>query len=218
VSIQGELRKQLRANPNGLSDKTGTLEVWATGRNSSRYNLRPIMHGLCKSCGESFAFLGGGNHRGLFCSKVCANKYRRLSKEERRLKQIWQQMHYRCNAPLHSSYPRYGGRGITVAAEWEDFDAFFKWSLRNGYKDDLTIDRVNNDEGYSPVNCRWATRSQQQRNRADRLGFTAFGETKLLCEWAAKFNLPVTVLYNRARIYGWEPERALTTPVRHCVA
>lgn len=83
-----------------------------------------------------------------------------------RLYEIWKSMKQRCNNPNKSNYGRYGGRGIRVCREWnESFSAFEKWALSNGYQDDLTLDRENNDKGYSPDNCRWATPKEQANNR-----------------------------------------------------
>ena len=82
-----------------------------------------------------------------------------------RLHKIWAQMLYRCKSKKCSDYSTYGGSGIDVTKEWEDFFTFKRWALSNGYEDHLTIDRIENDKGYYPENCRWATASTQARNR-----------------------------------------------------
>lgn len=83
-----------------------------------------------------------------------------------RLYRIWQGMRRRCYDPNNNRFERYGGRGITVCKEWnESFASFQSWALSNGYKDSLSIDRVNNDGSYEPANCRWATPKEQANNR-----------------------------------------------------
>lgn len=83
-----------------------------------------------------------------------------------RLYHIWSGMRQRCHNSKSPAFNNYGGRGITVCPEWlHDFEIFQKWALSHGYRDDLTIDRINNDKGYSPDNCRWATYSTQRKNQ-----------------------------------------------------
>lgn len=109
-----------------------------------------------------------------------------------------------------NSYHNYGGRGIVVCADWEnDFKAFQKWAIENGYKNGLTIDRKNNDGPYSPENCKWATIKEQANNRRTNRYIDVFGEHLTISEAAQKYGIkPCTI---RARIeHGWAPERAVS--------
>lgn len=86
-----------------------------------------------------------------------------------KLYDVWCGMKARCFNKNNKQYDDYGGRGITVCKEWkEDFATFQKWALAHGYKEGLTIDRRNNDKGYSPDNCRWITTAEQNANRRPR--------------------------------------------------
>ncbi|MBQ6430832.1 MAG: hypothetical protein IJJ99_03020 [Oscillospiraceae bacterium] len=94
-----------------------------------------------------------------------------LHSHRNRLYNIWSGMHYRCEKPNASSYEFYGGRGICVCAEWsgkKGFDHFREWAVAHGYADDLEIDRIDNDLGYEPANCRWVTHQENAFNRRAR--------------------------------------------------
>jgi hypothetical protein len=81
------------------------------------------------------------------------------------LYRVWNAMHVRCYRPTHKSYRHYGGKGIAVCDAWRTYANFVPWALANGYLDGLSIDRIDNDRGYEPENCRWVELSMQSRHR-----------------------------------------------------
>ena len=107
----------------------------------------------------------------------------------KRIYQIWIGMKNRCFSPNNANYYLYGGRGITVCKEWLKWENFRDWALNNGYKDNLTIDRINGDDIYRPGNCRWATYEQQANNISRNKRLTYNGKTQTLSEWCKELGI-----------------------------
>lgn len=115
-----------------------------------------------------------------------------------RLYRVWGGMKKRCCKPSHPFYANYGGRGITVCEEWRNsFEAFYDWAMSNGYSDDLTLDRIDNNGNYCPENCRFVTQTEQIRNRSISRTATINGMTKSLMEWASENGLEYQTVYRR---------------------
>ena len=125
---------------------------------------------------------------------------------------IWRAMKERCYNSKCEAYHNYGGRGIIVCDEWlHNFKAFYDWSITNGYRDDLTIDRIDVNGNYEPSNCRWVTRLTQANNQRTNHLITYKGETHTMAEWAKIKHISYGAL--RQRLYRkWSIEKALNTP------
>lgn len=121
----------------------------------------------------------------------------------------------RCYNQNAKSYPRYGGRGIVMCDEWlNDFSAFEKWCLENGYKPELQIDRIDNDGPYAPWNCRFATNKENSQHKGSTRYYTYIGETKNLSQWCSEIGIPFSTVCARIDRFGWSFDKAITTPVR----
>lgn len=130
-----------------------------------------------------------------------------------RLHRIWKGMKDRCYNKNIPNYRNYGGRGITVCNEWRDsYQSFQMWSLSNGYEESLSIDRIDNDGNYEPLNCRWVSTLVQARNKRNNHLITYNGKSKTLSEWADITGIEPSLL--RYRIKNWEIDRALNEPIR----
>ena len=129
-----------------------------------------------------------------------------------RLYEIYNNMKTRCLNPNCPSYYNYGGRGIKICKEWLlDFGAFRSWALANGYRENLTIDRIDVNGNYEPNNCRWATAKVQANNTRSNHLETIDGVTKDLTEWAEFYGINIKTVRDRL-LRGWDLKRALTTP------
>ena len=137
---------------------------------------------------------------------------------------IWLGMMSRCYAEYNTRYKIYGEKGITVCDEWrgkEGFINFYTWSINNGYREEkasngrnvLTIDRIDNDKGYSPDNCRWVTNLQQANNKSTNKKIDYNGETHTISEWSRIYNIKYATLRNRLS-RGMDFETAVTKPIR----
>ena len=122
-----------------------------------------------------------------------------------RIYETWQDMKRRCYNKQNARYDRYGGRGIKVCEEWlNDFQSFYDWAISNGYSDDLTIDRIDNDGNYEPSNCRWSTAKEQCNNRGSNINITIGNATKSLMCWCEIFNVDYKKVYARYKRNGYE--------------
>ena len=124
----------------------------------------------------------------------------------------WQQLRLRCTDPKHAAYADYGGRGITVCERWLNSVNDFVADMGRKPTAKHEIERIDNNKGYEPDNCRWATRKEQARNRRSNHLLTLSGETKTVAEWCEIKRLPRSTVQKRLGA-GWSPERALSEAV-----
>ncbi|MFC3212687.1 hypothetical protein [Planomicrobium okeanokoites] len=111
----------------------------------------------------------------------------------------WHAMRSRCTNPANPAYRLYGGRGITVCEEWQDFDKFYNWSLANGFSHELQIDRTDNDKGYSPENCRWVTASENSYNKSTAVLVEVKGKLYRVPDLAKEYGFHLATLRSRYR-------------------
>ena len=122
---------------------------------------------------------------------------------------IWSGLKDRCYNSHNCQYHNYGGRGIKVCDEWQEFEPFKEWALKNGYDDTLTLDRVDFNGDYKPNNCRWITIQAQQYNKRNNHLLTYNGRTQTLTEWADERGIKRNTLDARINRSHWSVGRAL---------
>jgi len=156
--------------------------------NLTRTRKDQVTNGKIKSCG---CFMRETS-RNLCISRSTHGMYgTRIYKE-------WDSMKYRCNPKNIRNRKNYYDRGIRVCAEWQhDFMNFYSWAMANGYRDDLTLDRINVNGIYEPSNCRWVPMREQYRNRTDNTYVEINGEVKILADWAYENGLGRTTICDR---------------------
>ena len=192
-----------------IGKRFGRLVVTGiAGKDKSNVNV--MLKCIC-DCGKEKNILYGSLKSGRTRSCGClhreqlGNIRRTHGLKGYRLFEIWEAMIYRCTNEKSSAYHYYGERGIEVCNEWKnDFREFEKWSLDNGYDEELTLDRIDVNGGYNPKNCRWITRKEQMRNTRRNVVF----EGKCISEWSEITGVPYSTLLHRVKI-GMPVEMAL---------
>lgn len=203
----------------------------------------------CKECGNDFKANAYSITKGhsKYCKECKSNKKNHMMLNNpytnTRIYSIWHSMKCRCYYTKHPNYANYGGRGITVCDEWiHDSKAFGDWAMKNGYSDELTLDRINNDEGYSPNNCRWVTLKQQANNKTHKkisygkkhndgkrhnegtVGKRTNGKnvtmveingvTKPLRVWLDEYGITVKQFEKRKYTNHWDTVKSIVTPIQ----
>lgn len=126
-------------------------------------------------------------------------QYCRYPDKNKRIYKIFCGMKQRCYNTNHKYYPIYGGRGIKICDEWlNDYQQFEAWALANGYADDMSIDRIDNDKGYSPDNCRWIYYKDQPKNRRSNHRVIVDGEEMNVSDVSRIYGIPISTICYRA--------------------
>lgn len=160
--------------------------------NEKNVNLNSLLKGMSNSCGcWRREYISNKNYKH-------GHAVRNATKE--RLYNIWIGMRRRCLDEKDKGYHNYGERGITICPEWvDDYDTFRTWAYNNGYEDSLTIDRIDNDKGYSPNNCRWVNMQVQSNNTRFNHHITYHGETHTIAEWGRIFGISANIIGQRLK-------------------
>ncbi len=165
-----------------------------------------VVRGTCLSRGETQSC-------GCLARDLLSNRASKHHGFGTRLYTVWDSMRQRCNNSNNKSYHNYGGRGIKICKEWDDFGAFRQWAYKTGYDENAprgkcTLDRIDVNGDYCPENCRWANMKEQSSNRRCTPYYELNGEKHTILEWAEITGIKYPTLwarYNR----GWNAERAL---------
>ena len=174
---------------------------------------------LCKcDCGKEKIVNGVSLRNGTSQSCGCYNRELITNPNKiynTKLWAIWDNMKQRCYNSNNKAYKNYGGRGIKVCDEWKGSSfSFYNWAINNGYKEGLTLDRIDNEKDYCPQNCRWVTMAVQQNNKRTNRFFTYKGITKTIMQWSKDKNICYGTLIQRIN-NGKEPFAPIDLTKRH---
>lgn len=206
-------------NQHKIKDRTGEKYNMLTALRIVQHN--PIKWECLCDCGNITVVDGRHLQSGGTKSCGCLSHHGnpKHNKSNTRVYRIYAKIKRRCFVKDDPAYPRYGGRGITMCDEWKNsFEAFYEWAYNNGYSDDLSIDRIDNDGNYSPENCRWADDVMQANNKRNNKRYEYMGETHTIPEWGRKMKIPYKTLYYRITVSKWPIEKALTEPVKRTLS
>lgn len=205
INIAGQKFNYLTAvKPIGKTKKRTIIwECVCECGNKTSADISSLRSGNKKSCGcimHKPGHIGSNTKHGMFNTDI----YKR-----------WERMRRRCKKGYHE-HRYYYDKGICVCKEWDNlkdgFQNFYDWAIKNGYKEGLTVDRIDSNGNYCPENCRWADRFQQANNKSNNHKLTFNGETHGISEWDRIIGIPRECLGQRIIKLKWPIERALTEP------
>ena len=190
-----------------IGQKFGRLTVLEELPERNKHGL--IVYKCLCDCGNYKNVRGTHLRSGAVKSCGCLIYKIKHGKIKTRLYKIWQGIKTRCYNENDKSYKNYGGRGIIMCEEWlNDFMNFYNWSMKNGYKDNLTIDRIDVNGNYEPSNCRWVTNQEQHNNTRRNVYLTYHGKTQNIMQWCNELNLNYHTIRMRHN-KGWSDKECL---------
>lgn len=205
VDLTGRVfgRYTVEGDPRRAHQRETTWACVCSCGTRTRVSSHCLTAGLSRSCGCLAAEVTGDRSRthGESGHDKRAAEYR-----------VWLGMKGRCLNPKSPGYPGYGGRGITMCARWQGSYETFLADMGRRPSPKHSLDRIDNDKGYEPGNCRWATQREQERNKRSNRRVTFRGKTQTVTEWAEETGINFHTIKGRLN-RGWSPEKALTTPV-----
>lgn len=199
-----------------INDRFGSLVVAGFCKRKNKKDNHLLYVCRC-DCGKEIIVRGSCLRSGQK-SCGCINKLNFVKRNTKhkmfgsRIYCIWNGILSRTKYKSLKDKKNYWGRGISVCKEWEDFSRFYEWSLKNGYSDNLTIDRIDVNGDYCPENCRWATRKEQSNNTTKNVRICFFGKEKTISEWSDYLNISYNTLWKR--IKKCNSKKDLSIPVK----
>jgi hypothetical protein len=168
-------------------------------------NIKSVA-GHCLKCGDTLSC-------GCLQRENASKKNKKHGLSGTSIYKQWAGIKRRCFNPAFKQFNDYGGRGITMCDEWKNsFISFYEWATKNGHKEGLTIDRINNDGNYEPNNCKWASQKEQCANRRTNRIYTVDGVTDILYNLCKKYSMHMDTVINRMK-KGLAIEDALKAPL-----
>lgn len=198
-------------NPSHIGKTYGNYTIKAVGKKPGSYKYMAICDCACGKTDLIVRLDGVYSGKQRSCGCLHLKSVTKHSLYKHPLYRKWAAMMGRCYNKNDSRYADYGGRYISVAAEWHDVARFIQ-DLEPIYKPGLELDREDVNGNYDKGNCRFITKAEQQRNKRSNIKLTFNGKTQCLAQWAEEIGIPSSALYWRMSVAHWTVEETLTTP------
>lgn len=176
---------------------------------------------LCKcDCGNTHTTISNNITSGVTRSCGCLVREKAIETNKThgmrytKLYKIWESMKRRCDCPSTERYKNYGGRGISYCSEWIKFEPFMDWAIKNGYKEKMSIERVDVNGNYCPENCKWIPLDDQRNNKTNSSKVEYKGKMITISELSNATEKPYMLLWLRIFRLKWSVEKAAETPVQ----